>query len=525
MRSAENLACAENTKNAKCMENDTKINMELLAPAGGMEQLRAAVRFGADAVYLAADRFGMRARAANFALEDIPAAVEYAHAHGVKVHVTCNVLMFPDDIDALPSYLRALDAAGVDALIIGDMGAFSLAREHAPHVDLHVSTQASVANAAAARVWHSLGARRVVCAREMSLADIARMRQDVPPDLEIEAFAHGAMCMAVSGRCLISSYLTGRSGNKGHCTQPCRWSYQLGELVEEGGSRAAGADASAREGAGVCEGVEIFGSESACEDGRSVTFALEEEKRPGEFFPIEQDGRGTFIMNAKDLNMIAHLRELEAAGVNSVKIEGRNKKAFYVASVVNAYRRALDGAPLEEVERELLDVSHRPYGTGFYFGEAEQAPTYDGYEQQTMHVADVVRCEMAAATNASRMLLYARCRNRFAEGEELEVLAPREPVRTITVRNLTWLPDPTEDDPEPAPVPVPVANRSCNLYRFEVEFDSAASVAGDGVLDPAGALASSDASDGEALGVSSAPLIPEGSFLRIRKFRRSARHG
>lgn len=544
----------KNTEQRSSNAKSSKINMELLAPAGGMEQLRAAVRFGADAVYLAADRFGMRARAANFALEDIPAAVEYAHAHGVKVHVTCNVLMFPDDIDALPAYLRALDAAGVDALIIGDMGAFALAREHAPHVDLHVSTQASVANAAAARVWHSLGARRVVCAREMSLADIARMRQDVPPDLEIEAFAHGAMCMAVSGRCLISSYLTGRSGNKGHCTQPCRWSYQLGELVEEGAAElgAAGVEGSHVGVRGSAECAEDTGLRGLCvgdAGGAGITLALEEEKRPGEFFPIEQDGRGTFIMNAKDLNMVAHLRELEAAGVNSIKIEGRNKKAFYVASVVRAYRRALDGAPLEEVERELLDVSHRPYGTGFYFGEAEQAPAYDGYEQQTMHVADVVKCETTsgvgghlaggeAATDAGeadadavaeagsfaaavvdvdakggtnvsretfratecaatpRMILYVRCRNRFAEGESLEVLAPRVPVRTVTVRNLTWLPDPTEDDPAPAPVPVPVANRSCNLYRFETQCDTAV-----------------DAS-----------LAPEGSFLRIRKLRRSARH-
>ena len=313
--------------------------MELLAPAGGIEQLRAAVRFGADAVYLASDRFGMRARAANFALEDIPAAVEIAHAAGVKVHVTANILMEQGDLAALPDYFRALDAAGVDAFIIGDLGAAAIARRVAPRVALHVSTQASVANSEAARVWYSLGASRVVCAREMSLDDIARMREDMPADMEIEAFAHGAMCMAVSGRCLISSYLTGRSGNRGHCTQPCRWSY-----------------------------------------------TLEEEKRPGEHFPIEEDGRGTFIMNAKDMNMLAHLDALRAAGVDSIKIEGRNKKAFYVASVVNAYRQVLDGSPAADFAAELEAVSHRPYGTGFFFGEAEQAPNYDGYEQQAMHV-------------------------------------------------------------------------------------------------------------------------------------------
>lgn len=416
-----------------------KKNMELLAPAGGMEQLQAAIRFGADAVYLAADRFGMRARAANFALEDIPRAVEVAHAAGVKVHVTCNVLMNPTDIDELPAYLREIDAAGVDALIIGDLGAFALAREHAPHVELHVSTQASVANAAAARVWHGLGAKRVVCAREMSLADIARLRQDAPPDLEIEAFVHGAMCMAVSGRCLISSYLTGRSGNKGHCTQPCRWSY-----------------------------------------------TLEEEKRPGEHFPIEQDDRGTFIMNAKDLNMIAHLDELARAGVDSIKIEGRNKKAFYVATVVGAYRRALDGASAEEVAPELLSVSHRPYSTGFYFDEADQAPDFDGYEQEAMHVADVVSCKQMGDAS---YYVTTRCRNRYAEADELEVLAPFAPVSKVVVRNLAWLPDPTDEESVPSPVPVAVANRSCNLYRFEV-----------------------------------AAPIAAGSFLRVRTYRRSARH-
>lgn len=434
--------------------------MELLAPAGGMEQLEAAIRFGADAVYLAADKFGMRARAANFTMDQIPVAVEYAHSHGVQVHVTCNVLMNPADTDQLPDFFRAMNAARVDALIISDLGAFALAREFAPDVDLHVSTQASVANAQAARMWHSLGAKRIVCAREMSLDDIRRMRAETPADLEIEAFVHGAMCMAVSGRCLISTYLTGRSGNKGHCTQPCRWSY-----------------------------------------------TLEEEKRPGEHFPIEEDGRGTFIMNARDMNMLPYLRQLEEAGVSSIKIEGRNKKAFYVASVVGAYRRVLDGEPWENVAAELEDVSHRPYGAGFYFGEANQATNYDGYEQQTMHVADVVSCELAPAaepTSASdsapaidsasasqpaRYHLLTRCRNRYCEGDTIEILAPRKQVKQVVIRNLTWLPAPTEDAPNPQPTPVAVANRSCDLYRFDID-------------EP----------------------VEAGSFVRVRTFRRSARH-
>ena len=493
--------------------------MELLAPAGGMEQLRAAVAFGADAVYLAAERFGMRARAANFSMDEIPAAVAFAHDHGVKVHVTCNILMHPDDIDGLPPFFRALDAAGVDAFIIGDVGAFAVAGEVAPRVERHVSTQASVANATAARVWHSLGASRVVCAREMSLADIARLRQDAPPDLEIEAFAHGAMCMAVSGRCLISSYLTGRSGNKGHCTQPCRWSYQLGAASPAatrpdepaGGDLGRPSPASVVElpqsenAIGIQGGLKSAPTEFAA--GRPVEFLLEEEKRPGEFFPIEEDDRGTFIMNAKDLNMLAHLQALADAGVDSIKIEGRNKKAFYVATVVGAYRRVLDGEPPDEVADELLAVSHRPYGTGFYFSEAEQAPAYDGYEQETMHIADVVAGDPHH--------LYLLCRNRFAEGDELEVLAPHEPSRRLIVRDLHWLntfgPD-NHDEDAPATVEealtrattadweaAAVANRSCNLYRILVE--------------------------GGACGGAPAAHVPEGSFLRKRTFRRSARHG
>lgn len=495
---------------------DERIHMELLAPAGGMEQLRAAVQFGADAVYLAADRFGMRARAANFRLDEIPAAVAFAHDHGVKVHVTCNILMHPDDIDELPAFFRALDTAGVDAFIIGDLGAFAVAGEVAPRVERHVSTQASVANAAAARVWHSLGASRVVCAREMSLADIARLRQDAPPDLEIEAFAHGAMCMAVSGRCLISSYLTGRSGNKGHCTQPCRWSYQLGTAA-----------------------FEEFAPPEA-----PTGFLLEEEKRPGEFFPIEEDDRGTFIMNAKDMNMLAHLRELARAGVDSIKIEGRNKKAFYVASVMGAYRRVLDGEPPAAVADELLAVSHRPYGTGFYFSEAEQAPAYDGYEQETMHVADVAACRDG--------FLYVLCRNRFAEGDELEILAPHEPSRPLIVRDLYWLsifgPD-NHDEDAPATAgealsrataadweAAAVANRSCNLYRIRLA--AASDGAASGTSDTSSASDMRDASNvsvmSDTCGASggSAPCAPslsahvsEGSFLRKRTFRRSARHG
>ena len=421
--------------------------MELLAPAGGIDQLRAAIRFGADAVYLATERFGMRARACNFPLETLPAAVAEAHAAGVPVHVTCNVLMHQGDLRELPAFFEAVQDAGVDALIVSDLGAFSLAKKHAPKVELHVSTQASVANAESARMWHDLGAARVVCAREMSLEEIAEMRANTPRDLAIEVFAHGAMCMAVSGRCLISAALTGRSANKGHCTQPCRWNY-----------------------------------------------TLEEEKRPGVHFPVEEAQGQSFIMNAKDLNMLTHLDALRAAGVDSIKIEGRNKKAFYVASVVGAYRRVLDGEDPADVEHELYDISHRPYNTGFFFGEAEQATDYDGYEQECIHVGDVIGCEPCEPrepdnpSGAGRFRITALCRNRWEEGQELEVLVPHAPVANITVRNLCWVPEDPDGTLKP-PVMVPVANRTVARYTFEVERD-----------------------------------IPAGSYLRQRVFRRTARH-
>ena len=272
-------------------------------------------------------------------------------------------------------------------------------------------------NAEAARVWHELGASRVVCAREMSVEDIARLRAGAPRELELEAFVHGAMCMAVSGRCLISAALTGRSGNKGHCTQPCRWSY-----------------------------------------------ALVEEQRPGEFFPVEEDVRGTYVMNAQDLNMLAHLDDLAAAGIDSFKIEGRNKKAFYVASVVRAYRLALDGVPSSELADELLAVSHRPYGTGFYYGDARQSPDVDGYTAECRHAATVEACE-PAGEGAFRVI--ARCYNRFCEGDELEALSPGPHVPLVRVRNLAWLPAPDGDDAQPKRVPVAVANRSAERYAFE----------------------------------------------------------
>ena len=409
--------------------------IELLAPAGGRSQLEAAVRFGADAIYLACDRFGMRQRAENFALEDIAGAVSFAHDTGVKVHVTVNTMMSQDDLGQLPEYLEALDDAGADALIIGDMGAFSLAGKHAPHVQRHVSTQASVMNAAAARAWYDLGASRVVLAREMSVEDIADLRAAVPRELELETFVHGAMCMAYSGRCLLSAAMTGRSGNKGFCAQPCRWSY-----------------------------------------------ALVEEKRPGSYYPIEQDVRGTYVMNAYDLCMIEHLNDLAAAGVDSFKIEGRNKRAFYVATVVHAYRAVMDGADPAEVMSDLHAISHRPYGTGFFYGEPKQRQERDGYDKEYLHAATAVSCEpvdsrevagesvLAGATSdaaAQTYRIHATCHNRFCEGDEIEALAPRKPIAKLQVKNLVWEQRPSVEGLAPAPVAVPVANRTMETYAFE----------------------------------------------------------
>ena len=390
---------------------------ELLAPAGSLETLKYAVMYGADAVYCALPEFGMRAAPVNLTVGELHEGCIFAHARGKKVYLTLNTLPTNEELSKLPRYIQDAAEAGVDAFIIADLGVLALAKKYAPQVERHVSTQAGITNYEAAKVCYELGAKRVVLARELPLTEIAQIRDNCPQDLELEAFVHGAMCMAVSGRCLISAALTGRSGNKGHCTQPCRWSY-----------------------------------------------ALVEEQRPGEFFPVEEDVRGTYVMNAQDLNMLAHLDDLAAAGIDSFKIEGRNKKAFYVASVVRAYRLALDGVPSSELADELLAVSHRPYGTGFYYGDARQSPDVDGYTAECRHAATVEACE-PAGEGAFRVI--ARCYNRFCEGDELEALSPGPHVPLVRVRNLAWLPAPDGDDAQPKRVPVAVANRSAERYAFE----------------------------------------------------------
>lgn len=384
---------------------------ELLAPAGGWEQLKYALYFGADAVYLACDRFGLRQRAQNFSLEELPEVVAYTHERGARVHVTCNVYAHDNDLVDLPGYAKALEAAGVDAAIVSDLGVMSVLRQYAPSVEIHVSTQASISNVEAARMWYNLGARRVVCAREMSLEEIAAFKAALPEDMEVEVFVHGAMCMAISGRCLISDYLAGRAANQGHCVQPCRWNY-----------------------------------------------VLEEPSRPGEYFPIEEDETGTHIMNSKDLNMLSHIDDLIRAGVDSIKIEGRVKKAFYVATVVNAYRHVLDGEDPVLWEAELDTISHRPYSTGFFYGSAQQSTHDDVYIQRYDWVAQ----GQASVKAEEGWTVTVTCRNRFYEGDALEILSPHAEVRTITVRNLREVFDAAE-------VSSDLANKAMGCYRFESE--------------------------------------------------------
>lgn len=359
--------------------------LELLAPAGDRERLLMALRYGADAVYLAGRQFGMRSAAVNFSDEGLREAVRLAHAQGARLYVTCNTLPREEELKALPPYLEFLQDAGVDALIIADLGVMALAKRYAPKVARHVSTQLGVINSATANVLWELGADTVVLARETPLEDIRKIRANTPPELRIEAFVHGAMCVSFSGRCLLSNYLTGRDANRGQCAQPCRWKYHLVE-----------------------------------------------EKRPGQYFEISEDG-GTHIMNSRDMRMIEHLPALIEAGITSFKIEGRMKSAYYTAVVTNAYRQALDAAirgealdPLwvEETEK----VSHRPYSTGFYFGEPGEYYADATYFTQTDVAAVVERCD--AEGNA-----VLTQRNKFSRGDELELLLPGgKPVKFLAER-------------------------------------------------------------------------------------------
>lgn len=354
------------------MKNGT---IELLAPAGDMERLHMAVLYGADSVYLAGTSFGMRSFAGNFSPEELPKAVEFAHAHGVSVHVTVNTMPRNAEAAALPAYLEQLEDAGVDALILADLGAFQMAGKYAPHCARHVSTQQSIGNYACANAWHDLGAQRVVLARELSLDEIAEIRAKTPKSLEIETFGHGAMCVSYSGRCLLSNYMTGRDSNRGACAQPCRYQY-----------------------------------------------ALMEEKRPGEYFPVFEDEKGTYILNSRDMCMIDHLDDLQKAGVDCIKIEGRAKSAYYAAIVTGAYRHCIDsaaqGQPLDPVWRDEVEhVSHRVYSTGFYYGFPGQYTENSRYIREWQVCAIVESCTPEGLATCS-------LRNKFTQGDTLEAVGP-----------------------------------------------------------------------------------------------------
>ncbi len=345
---------------------------ELLAPAGDREKLEMALHYGADAVYLAGKQYGLRAFAGNFDPDGLREAVRMSHAAGAAVHVTVNVLPHEAELPKLPEYLEFLADAGADALIIADLGVMALAKRYAPRVALHVSTQFGVINSATAKMLSDMGAQRVVLAREMRLDEIAEVRAHTPPELELEAFVHGAMCVSFSGRCLLSNYMTGRDGNGGVCAQPCRWKYHLLE-----------------------------------------------EKRPGQLFEITQDARGTHIMNSRDMCMIEHIPELIAAGISSFKIEGRMKSAYYAAVSTNAYRHAIDdaaaGRPFDQTWLdECYKISHREYSTGFYFGEPGEYYRDNMYSSEADVVAVVERWDGEEAQLTER--------NKFFRGDTLELL-------------------------------------------------------------------------------------------------------
>lgn len=367
------------------------VSPEVLAPAGDRERLEAAIRYGADAVYLGGLQYGMRAAPGNFSAEELEAAVRYAHERNVRVYLTCNTLPRNSELDALPEFLRTAQRCGVDALIVTDLGVFGTIKRTIPEMEVHISTQAGIVNYAAANEFYNMGAKRVVLARELSLAEIAQIRDKTPPELEIEVFVHGAMCVSVSGRCLLSNYLTARDANRGECAQPCRWAYHLME-----------------------------------------------EKRPGQFFPIFEDERGTHILNARDLCMIEHLDKLARAGVTSFKIEGRAKSSYYVSVVTNAYRCAVDELRRDPehyrlpawISEEVKKVSHRQYSTGFFFGAPEQGQYYEngGY----LRTYDVV----AVAEEYRNGRLTVVQRNKFASGDTVEILEPGKPPFSFTVSEI-----------------------------------------------------------------------------------------
>lgn len=400
------------------MNDKVSLVPELLSPAGDMERFERALYFGADAIYIGGSAFSMRAAPSNFTTEELRIACDIAHKNNVKVYLTCNTVPRNDEIDVLPQFLQDSAEAGVDAFIISDLGVMTLAKKYTPKVDIHISTQAGITNYASANEWYNLGAKRVVTARELSLEDIATLRAKTPSELEIECFIHGAMCVSFSGRCLLSNYLVGRDSNRGDCAQPCRWQY-----------------------------------------------ALMEKTRPGEYFPVDEDESGTYIMNSKDMCMIEHIPEMIKAGISSFKIEGRAKSAYYTSVVTNAYRQAIDGylnnpvdtyKPEQWIVDEMYKMSSREYCTGFYFGHpTENAQIYydGGYKRDWSVMAEVIGYRDGR--------VFARQRNRIFNGECLEVLQKGTKPYDVTIKDLR---DENGEPIEKAPHPM-------MIFSFESEIE------------------------------------------------------
>ncbi len=355
---------------------------ELLIPAGSLEVLKTAVIYGADAVYIGGEAFGLRAKAKNFTTEDIREGISFAHEKGVKVYITANILAHNDDLPGVEEYFKELKEINPDALIISDPGVFAIAKRIIPDMELHISTQANNTNYGTYLFWHQLGAKRVVSARELSLAEIKEIRSRIPENMEIESFIHGAMCMSYSGRCLLSNYMTGKDANQGACTHPCRWKY-----------------------------------------------SIVEEKRPGEYMPVYENERGTYIFNSKDLCMIEYIPEMMEAGIDSFKIEGRMKTALYVATVARTYRKAIDDynkdpeiyqANMDWYRSEIGKCTYRQFTTGFYFGKADSsAQIYDNntYVKNYTYLGTVERLD-------ERGFALIEQKNKFSIGETIEVMKP-----------------------------------------------------------------------------------------------------
>lgn len=368
---------------------------ELLIPASSLEVLKTAVIFGADAVYIGGEAFGLRAKAKNFSMEDMAEGIAFAHKRGVKVYVTANILAHNRDLEAVRQYFAELKEIGPDALIISDPAVFSIAKEIVPEIEIHISTQANNTNYGTFLFWHQLGAKRVVTARELSLAEIKEIREHIPEDMEIETFIHGAMCISYSGRCLLSSFLAGRDANQGACTHPCRWKYYVME-----------------------------------------------ESRPGEYMPVYENERGTYIFNSKDLCMIEHIPELVAAGIDSFKVEGRMKTALYVASVARTYRLAIDDFYRDSeyyrqripfYKEEIAKCTYRLYTTGFFFGKPnEEMQIYDN----NTYVKGYTYLGIISGQN-EKGLYRIEQRNKFSVGEQIEVMQPDGTNRMVTVRSIT----------------------------------------------------------------------------------------